>query len=71
MKLIEWFNKLNASLDKNDPSQQAILMKLQAMPFRVHHLYEVLRALHAINRHDLLPSYEDVKSWIEEGEVLP
>jgi len=71
MRLVEWFNHLNASLNKDNISELAILMKIKATPFRVQHLYEVLRALHAINRHDLLPSYEDVKSWIEKGEVLP
>jgi len=70
MRLVEWFNKLRASLNPNNISERAILMMLEATPFRVHHLYQVLRGLHALQKYELLPSEEDIKEWLRSGEVV-
>jgi len=70
MNFDEWRGRLEKELNKEDVNEMAILMRLKSMPFRVSHLYDVLRMLHSIGRVELLPSSEEVKQWISKGIII-
>ena len=75
--IVEWATWLREELQRRGLSErerESVEMHLVALLNNLHnpvargtYLYRVLRTLHALKLYDLVPSSEEVMSWLTEG----